>query len=201
MYDVLRAQYTFSCPSHEEAHVPLSAFRKLERLPGAAHPAVYRVRFSCRCGGEHDGLVAHDELDWAPLGVGEERSFVNLMTDRVEPLHAELGDLAARAIGCGSWPWTIFCFAENRPRPAFPSLFQVIAPRGREDLVGLAARCSGCGSLSVNIVSTAHVDVPFYNDSEVGVVEHVFAEDALRTVEAFAAELRSSSFDVRRLLL
>lgn len=201
MYDVLRARYAFSCPSHEETHVALSSFRRLERLPGAAHPAVYRVRFSCRCGDEHDGLVAHDELDWAPLGVGEEQSFLNLMTDRLEPLHAELGDLAARAIGAGSWPWTIFCYAEGRPRPAFPSLFQVIAPRGREDLVALAARCSSCGNLSVNIVSTRHVDVPFYNDPEVAVVDHVFAEDALRTMEEFTADLWSSSFDQRRLSL
>ena len=57
MYDPLTGRFTFACPTRGEARVTLSAFRRLERLPGAAHPAVYRVRFACVCGGEHDGLV------------------------------------------------------------------------------------------------------------------------------------------------
>ena len=61
----------------------LSAFRSLERLPGASHPAVYRVVFACSCGGEHEGLVTHDDLDWAPLGASG-AEFFNLMTARVE---------------------------------------------------------------------------------------------------------------------
>ena len=68
MYDALTARYTFACPRRGGGAVPLSAFRLLERLPGAAHPAVYRVRFDCACGDEHPGLVSHDDLDWAPLG-------------------------------------------------------------------------------------------------------------------------------------
>ena len=48
--------------------MPLSSFRRLERLPGAAHPAVFRVLFDCPCGEDHLGLVSHDDLDWAPLG-------------------------------------------------------------------------------------------------------------------------------------
>ena len=79
MYDALTGRYTFSCPHREEARVTLSAFRRLERLPGAAHPAVYGVRFDCGCGDEHPGLVSHDELDWAPLGAAAGR-FLNLMT-------------------------------------------------------------------------------------------------------------------------
>src|SRR5207302_2732979 len=62
VYDALTTRYTFACPARGESHVCLSSFRELERLPGAAHPAVYRVRFSCACGDDHDGLVAHDEL-------------------------------------------------------------------------------------------------------------------------------------------
>jgi hypothetical protein len=51
----------------------------------------------------------------------------------------------------------------------------------------------------VNLVSRPHVDLPFFNDPEVGVVAHVFAEDAALTLEAFQAELYSTSFDARRL--
>ena len=60
-------------------------------------------------------------------------------------------------------------------------------------------RCPVCGSLSVNLVTGRHVDVPFWNDPRIGVVEHVFAEDAPRTLEEFRAELDSSRFDERRL--
>ena len=51
MYDALTGTYLFACPHGREAKVRLSSFRALERLPGAAHPAVYRVLFACavRC--------------------------------------------------------------------------------------------------------------------------------------------------------
>jgi hypothetical protein len=62
-------------------------------------------------------------------------------------------------------------------------------------------RCPACGALSVNLVSQPHVDLPFANDHRIGVVDHVFAEDALRTVAEFRAELHSSRFDERRLHL
>jgi hypothetical protein len=200
IYDALRARYTFACPAREHASVPLSAFRELERLPGAAHPAVYRIRFACVCGGEHDGLVAHDDLDWAPLGVGEERSFVNLMTARTQRLGEELADLASRRIAAGVWPWLLFCYPEGRPRPAFPSLFRLLSPRGDEGRrVGVAMTCSSCGRLSVNLVSDDHVDLPFHHDAEIGVVERVFSEGALRTPEALRAELEASSVEPRRL--
>ena len=41
MYDALTARFTFACPRRERTHVALSSFRRLERLPGAAHPAVF----------------------------------------------------------------------------------------------------------------------------------------------------------------
>ena len=53
----------------------------------------------------------------------------------------------------------------------------------------------------MNLVCEAHVDLPFANDERIGVVDHVFAEDALRSVEEFRAELHSSRFDERRLHL
>jgi hypothetical protein len=201
MYDVLRARYTFACPAREHASVPLSAFREVGRLPGAAHPAVYRVRFACACGGEHDGLLSHDDLDWAPLGVGESGEFFNLMTARTQPLKEELGDVAARLIAAGTWPWVLFCYPEGRPRPAFPSFFRLMAPKAEQGRVGVALECSSCGRLSVNLVSQEHVDVPFHHDAEVGVVEQLFAEDAWQTQEQFRSELWSAEFDSRRLTL
>jgi hypothetical protein len=198
MYDSLTGRYAFACPVQGEARVPLSAFRSIERLPGTAHPAVFRVRFDCGCGEEHDGLVSHDELDWAPLGL-DAGEFLNLMTARLEPVGSELGELAAVRIRGGEWPWSFFCFPEEQPRPVFPSSFTLLA--AGDDTIGLAVRCPNCGRLSLNLVSHTHVDVPFHNDPEVGVVEHMFAADALSTLEEFTAELWSASFDARRLAL
>jgi len=201
MYDTLTTSYTFSCPIHGEAHVRLSRFRRLEQLPGAQHPAVYRIEFDCGCGGDHAGLVTHDDLDWAPLGLQDETPFVNLMTSRAEPLGAELTDVAATRIKAGEWPWSFFCWPEERPLPVYPSAFKLLAPAASGDRVGLLVRCPACGKVSINLVSRAHVDVPFVNDREVGVLEHVFAGDASAAVEEFHAELWSGSFDARRLAL
>jgi hypothetical protein len=199
MYDTLTTSYTFSCPIHGETHVRLSRFRRLEQLPGAQHPAVFRVEFECGCGEDHPGLVTHEDLDWAPLGFNDDTPYVNLMTSRVEAVAAELGDLAASRIKAGEWPWSFFCWPEERPRPVFPSAFKLLAPAVSGDRVGLAVRCPACGKVSVNLVSRAHVDVPFVNDREVGVVEHHFRDDAAATVAEFQAELWSGSFDARRL--
>ena len=199
MYDALTSTYTFSCPIHGETRVSLSRFRRLEQLPGARHPAVYRVEFACGGGAEYPGLVSHEDLDWAPLGLQEETRFVNLMTSKVEAVAGELSDVAAARIKAGEWPWSFFCWPEERPRPVFPSAFRLLAPTISGDRVGVAVRCPVCGKVSVNLVSRAHVDVPFLNDREVGVVEHVFERDAAASVEEFRAELESESFDARRL--
>ena len=196
MYDALTSRYTFACPHRGACSVHLSDFRLLERLAGTAHPVVYRVRFACPCGDEHDGLVRHDELDWAPLGL-EGGVFLNLMTSHVEPVAAELGELAAARIKAGEWPWSFYCYPEDRPRPVFPSAFFLLAPG--DGSLGLAVRCPACQRLSVNLVSHEHVDLPFHNDREIGVVEHVFADDACAVVEEFRAQLWSAGFDARRL--
>jgi hypothetical protein len=198
VYDALTARYRFACLARGEARVTLSAFRRVERLPGAEHPAVFRVTFACECGDEHVGLVAHDDLDWAPLGL-HAGLFLNVMTARLDDVASELAELAARRIGAGEWPWSFFCYPEERARPAFPSSFTLLAPGERA--VGVAVRCSACARLSVNLVSQAHVDVPFHNDRHVGVVEHVFPDDARQTIEEFRAELYSARFDARRLSL
>jgi hypothetical protein len=198
MYDALKSRYTFSCPVRGETSVTLSAFRSLERLEGTAHPVVYRVTFVCSCGDEHPGLVTHDELDWAPLGFGSER-FFNVMTARLEELTTELSDLAARRIAEGEWPWSFFCYPEERPRPIFPSSFFLLAGGG--PTVGVAVHCPVCTRVSVNLVSQPHVDLPFHNDHEIGVVPHVFAADVEPLVGEFAAFLDSAAFDGRRLHL
>jgi hypothetical protein len=201
MYDALKTSYTFSCPVHGETHVRLSRFRRLDELPGPHHPAVYRVEFACGCGHEHPGLVSHVDLDWAPLGADDETAFVNLMTSRLEPIGEELVDLAAARIKAGEWPWSFFCWPEERPRPVYPSAFKLLAPAASGDAVGIAVRCPVCGKVSVNLVSRAHVDVPFVNDREVGVVEHLFEDDAVATLAEFHEELWSGAFDARRLTL
>src|SRR6266545_692237 len=199
MYDALTSRYTFACPTRGEARVSLSAFRTLDRLEGTAHPVIFRVRFECTCGEEHEGLVAHDELDWAPLGLEEHLAFVDLMTSRVRDVAVDLAELAARRIQAGEWPWSFFCYPEERPRPIFPSSFFLIAPAEGGGEVGIAVRCPSCSSVSINLVSPQHLDVPFHNDREIGVVEHVFGADADRVVENFASELYSAQFDSRRL--
>ena len=198
MYDVLRSRYTFACPVRGETHVALSSFRRLVRLPGAAHPAVFRVEFHCACGEEHVGLVADDDLDWAPLGLSA-GSYVNLMTSTFDAVADELAEVSALRIKAGEWPWSFFCYAEERSRPVFPSSFSLLAPGG--DAVGLAVRCPACVLVSVNLVSAAHIDVPFHNDPHVGVVERVFDAEALPTIGDFRSELYSSAFDYRRLEL
>lgn len=149
----------------------LSAFRVVERLPGSAHPAVYGVVFSCPCGGEHESLATHEELDWAPVGAADP-PFFNVMTGRLESTAGELADQAAVNIKQGRWPWCFFCYSEERPQPVFPSAFRLVTPT-RERMV-LAARCPACGGTSVNLVSQEHLDVPFYSDAEIDVIEQAF---------------------------
>jgi hypothetical protein len=199
MYDTLTTSYTFACPLHGETRVRLSRFLRLEELPGAHHPAVFRVEFACGCGHDHPGLVTHEELDWAPLGVHDGTTFVNLMTSRLEAVGDELVDLAASRIKAGEWPWSFFCWPEERPRPVYPSAFKLLAPAASGDRVGVAVRCPACGRVSVNLVSRSHVDVPFVNDREVGVVEHLFEGDVAATLAEFREELWSGTFDARRL--
>jgi hypothetical protein len=158
---------------------------------------VYSVVFACRCGDEHPGLVPHDELDWAPLGGATQATFRNLMTSRDDSLAIELTELAAIHIGAGEWPWSFFCHLEGRPRPMTPSALAVLAPSERS--VGVAVRCPVCGAVSVNLVSREHVDIPFWNDARVGVVEHTFEANGLRAIEEFRAQLQSAQFDERRL--
>jgi hypothetical protein len=197
--DALTGTFRLSCPSTGSCRVRLSSFREIERLPGPAHPAVFRVAFACSCGDEHVALVGHDALDWAPLGLDERQTYVNLMTSRRDDLASELVALASWHIHRGEWPWSFFCYLEGAPRPVTPSAFRMLAPC--PETVAVAVRCPVCGSISINLVTQPHVDVPFHSDATIGVVAHVFAEDALRTIASFEAELHSATFDEKRLHL
>src|SRR5581483_1316800 len=200
MYDALRTSYSFSCPAHGETYVRLSRFRRLDELPGTHHPAVYSVEVACGCGGEHLGLVTHDELDWAPLGLAQEMMFLNLMTSRTETVGDELGSVAAARIRAGEWPWRFFCRQENRPHAVYPSAFKLLTPAD-DDRVCVAVECPVCGTVSINVVTREHVDVPFASDREVGVVDRVFDGGALRVCDDLCAELSASAVATRRLTL
>lgn len=196
LYDALTASYEIACPAHGTATVRLHEFRRFERLAGAAHPAVYRVVFACGCGDAHPGLVTHDDLDWAPLGL-QNRGFHNLMTSRMDDVSDELGDLAVRRIRAGEWPWQFWCSLENCLRPVFPSAFRIVAPW--EGRIGFAAACPACGRVSVNVVSAEHVDVPFLSDATVGVMRSPLRAAALESVDSFTDALSLAHLATRRL--
>lgn len=196
--DALTGTYRLPCPERGTAAVRLSAFREIDRLPGPAHPSIFRVVFLCACGEEHVALVAHDALDWAPLGFDDGSLFVNLMTSRSDELASELVALASSHIHRGEWPWCFFCSREGAPRPVTPSAFRRLAPA--TGAVAVAVRCPVCDATSINLVTPPHVDVPFHSDRQIGVATHPFDDDALRTVDTFRAELEATTFDERRLL-
>jgi hypothetical protein len=202
VYDPLTSTFALPCPHRGETRQRLSSFRSLERLQGPAHPAIFSISFECFCGEEHPGLVSHHDLDLAPLGSASAVTFHNVMTAREDALAGELAELAALHIRAGEWPWSFFCLLEGGPRQMTPSSIALIAPglaSPGEDWLGLAVRCPSCSTVSVNLVTHAHVDIPFWNDRRVGVVDHVFEEDPLREVAAFRAALDSARFDERRL--
>ncbi|MER3408926.1 MAG: hypothetical protein C4305_03610 [Thermoleophilia bacterium] len=66
-------------------------------------------------------------------------------------------------------------------------------------MVGVAVRCPSCGQVSVNVVSSEHLDVPFYNDVQVGVVEQVFASEGPHSLQELEQGLRLGPLDLRRL--
>ena len=80
----------------------------------------------------------------------------------------------------------------------FPSAFSLLAPGAARS--GSVSGARYCRQLSVNLVSPPHVDLPFHNDREIGVVEHVFGgRRCSRRSRGSRAELWSSRFDARRL--
>jgi len=79
----------------------------------------------------------------------------------------------------------------------FPSCLSHVAP-GESELVGVAMTCPSCGQLSLNVVTQQHLDVPFYHDEIVRVIERPFGDARDMTVDLFHHELWSAGFDAER---
>jgi len=179
-----------------DAWVSISSFRMVKRLRGAEHPAVFRVQFDCEtCGERHESLVTHDRLDWEPLGTDSTATFTNLLTGTRELAGHEMMALASSMINRGAWPWTFWCYPESALRPGFPSSLRMVAPThdhvGGPARVGALIRCYACQRLSVNLVTRTHLDVPYFNDDRIAIVEQIFDRDELTTEEAFRHQLSS----------
>ena len=109
---------------------------RLERLAGAAHPVVYQRRASPAPAATSIPASSRTTSSTGRRSGSGGVEFLNLMTARLEPVEAELGDLAARRIGAGEWPWSFFCYPEERPRPVFPSSFRLLAPDAADTRLG-----------------------------------------------------------------
>ena len=125
--------------------------------PGAAHPAVFQVLLRLRL---RRGARRARHARRARLGAARpaERRVLQPHDRAARPVADELSDVAARRIEAGEWPWSFFCYPEDRPRPVFPSSFLLLAPG--DGSLGLAVRCPACQRISVNLVSHEHVDLP-----------------------------------------
>ena len=145
------------------------------------------------------GLVAHDDLDWAPLGRSRRRTFVNLMTSRGRRSADELRAIASAQHRAGEWPWSFFCYPRTRPRPVTPSSFRLLVPA--TDALGLAVRCPACArcrsTSSRRRTSTCRSTRTCTSASSPTSSE----DDALRRSPTSAPSSGPTSFDEKRLLL
>ena len=187
--------------SRHGQRVRLSSFRVLERLPGAAHPAVYAIRFACGCGDEHDALVPHDELDWAPLGLGARPDVRESDDGPYRGCRPTSFAANGRCGGSrrGSGRGVSSATSRNARGPVTPSAFLVLAPG--EATIGLAVSLPRVWLDVGQRRQPRARRLPVLERRDVGVVRHVFGPDALRTIEQFRAELASAAFDQKRLEL
>jgi len=141
-------------------------------------------------------LVAHDDLDYGPIAATPVE-FRNLVTGRTEPVAGELVELTRVQVQKGNWPWKLYCGREAKLKPVFPSSLALVSPADSE-LVGVAMHCPSCGDLSLNVVSEAHLDVPFYHDRVVRLIDRPFLDSRDLTVDDFHERLWSAGFDAER---
>ena len=184
-FDALRQAYELSCPViAATTHVQLHQFRQVTQLPGPQHPAVFSCLHDCACEtGPHTSLMAHDELDWSPTAglSGEVYMPLSLSPDPAKPTSAILDagmDLVQTQIDQerrrhllrGEWPWMFWCRREEAARPAFPSNMRRLIPV-QDDEMAVVFACQHCGLDTVNLVSQAHVDIPFHTDRSIKFVD------------------------------
>ena len=120
----------------------LSSFREIERLPGPAHPALYRSCIAARAATSTSPSSVTTTSTGPRSGSTDAVTYVNLMTSRRDDLSAELADLASLRSASGEWPWSFYCYLEDVPRPVTPSSFRLLEPvgpgrRGRRQLPGM----------------------------------------------------------------
>ena len=153
-----------TCGCRASAGSRSSGRRSTGRLPRSSSRAA--------AASEHPGLVTHDELDWAPLGLAGATT-VRQPDDVAASSRSRTSSptLAATRIKAGEWPWSFFCWPEDRPRPVFPSAFRLLRRAARGDRVGVAVRCPVCGQRLASTSSRARTSTSrSHNDREVGVV-------------------------------
>ena len=121
--------------------------------------------------------MTHADLDYGPLAPVEVE-FRNLLTGRTEPVATSSPRSPAAEVQRGNWPWRLYCSREARLKPVWPSSLTMVAPAGEtsDECIGVAVTCPSCGEVSLNLVSGAHLDVPFYHDRVVRSVDRPFGD-------------------------
>ena len=109
----------------------LSRFRSLEQLPGARASGRLPRRVRVRLRGRASRRSSRTTISTGRRSASG-RDHVPEPDDLVasRPSATSSAALAAARIKAGEWPWTFFCWPEERPRPVFPSAFQLLAADG-----------------------------------------------------------------------
>jgi hypothetical protein len=129
-FDALAGGWSAVCGSSGDPElVRLSAFRRVERLPGPTAPPAHVVTYRCGCGDDHDVLMSSVELDWAPIASTFGEHF-DLMTGRTAVDPDQGVDLWWRSMKAGHWPVTLRCEHHPTPVPGWPSCLRALEPDG-----------------------------------------------------------------------
>ena len=198
MYDALTGRFTFPCPARGEARVTLVV------LSPARAPSGRRAsRPSTTCSSPVAAATnttassATTTSTGRPLGL-QGGVFYNLMTAQLDGVAAELSDAAARRIQAGEWPWSFFCYPEDRPRPVFPRRSScwrraTARSRARRSLPDVPP------DVGEPRLRTSTSTCPSTTTRRSGWSSTSSATTSPVRIEDFRAELYSASFDTRRL--
>ena len=159
--------------------------------PGASHPGALPRRLRVRVRG---GALRPRRARRARLGAARRDRAGAVLRPHDARIGARVGDellelTRAAARGRGSGRGASSATRRSARARRIPSAFSLLAATGPH--VAVAVRCPACTRTSINLVSRPHLDVPFHNDRQIGIVEHVFAED--RDVDASTRSPRSCS--------